>query len=210
MRVLDPIYQGISSGLFPFGKFLKDYKESSFWLFLIFYPIYYLLITYYKKGSNVQKGQTFTSTRPARFKATFTHSLIQFHTRVQEQDRRIYFLNSYFDHRCHFHTKSRRGIFGCSHFHINPRQPRAVWWDQYIRSLPRSLFPQKWPIIFAMLKAVWKWYTSFDWSKLFLSKKLDFFSTVTRALHPKMQWDLLQFQWCADWYANLRERGCRP
>ena len=26
MRVLDPIYQGVCEGLFPFGKFLKDYK----------------------------------------------------------------------------------------------------------------------------------------------------------------------------------------
>lgn len=28
MRVLDPIYQGVSKGIYIYGKFLKDYKES--------------------------------------------------------------------------------------------------------------------------------------------------------------------------------------
>ena len=28
MRVLDPIYLGVRDEFFPFGKFLKDYKES--------------------------------------------------------------------------------------------------------------------------------------------------------------------------------------
>jgi hypothetical protein len=29
MRVIDPIYQGITEGKFIFGKFLKNYLESS-------------------------------------------------------------------------------------------------------------------------------------------------------------------------------------
>ena len=30
MRVLDPIYLGVSKQEFPFGWFLKDYKQSAF------------------------------------------------------------------------------------------------------------------------------------------------------------------------------------